>query len=57
MSKYDLPAKTNIKICVCFLWVPNFIGNSMGNDGLEHNGTFDPQQLTIPYLNKMSHNL
>jgi len=39
MSKYDLPAKTNTKIqCVCFLWVWNFVGNSMG--------IFDPWQLT-----------
>ena len=45
MSKYDLPAKTNTKIqCVCFLWVRNFVGNSMGTDGIRTHsdkGIFD----------------
>lgn len=49
MSKYDLPAKTNIKIqCICFLWVWNFVGNSMGTDGIRTHsdkGIFDPRQL------------
>jgi len=50
MSKYNLPAKTNIKIqCVCFLLVRIIVGNSMGTDGIRTHsdkGIFDPQQLT-----------
>jgi hypothetical protein len=61
MSKCDLPAKIDIKIkCVCFLWVCNFAGNSIGTDGIRTHsdkGIFDPQQLLIPELNKKSHNL
>jgi hypothetical protein len=50
MSKYDLPAKTNTKFqCVCFLWVWNFVGNSMGTDIIRTHSDkdiFDPWQLT-----------